>query len=103
MREANSPMVFWDYCIERRACINNLTVKSNFKNQATMAHTLTTGEEGDISSLCQYKWYEWVYFHEQTNKFPHNREVLGCYLGPAHGEGNEMAQWILQANGTVVL
>ena len=37
MREANSTMVFWDYC-------------------GCNAHTGTTGEEGDISSLCQYGW-----------------------------------------------
>ena len=34
--------------------------------------------------------------------FPYNREVLGKVLGPATGEGNEMAQWILKANGNVV-
>ena len=30
------------------------------------------------------------------------REILGRVLGPAKGEGNEMAQWILKANGRVV-
>ena len=30
------------------------------------------------------------------------REVLGRVLGPAKGEGNEMAQWVLKANGNVV-
>ena len=32
----------------------------------------------------------------------HNQEVLGHVLGPAHGDGNEMAQWILKASGSVV-
>ena len=59
-------------------------------------------EEGDISSLCQFGWYEWCYYREQTAAFPHNREVLGRVLGPACGEGNEMAQWVLKANGKVV-
>ena len=31
-----------------------------------------------------------------------HREVLGRVLGPAKGEGNEMAQWCLKANGNVV-
>jgi hypothetical protein len=35
-------------------------------------------------------------------KVPFNREVLGRVLGPAKGEGNEMAQWVLKANGNVV-
>jgi hypothetical protein len=52
--------------------------------------------------LCQYKWYAWCYFREQKQRFPFNREVLRRVIGPAKGEGNEMAQWILKANGNVV-
>ena len=43
-----------------------------------------------------------MYFREHTAAFPHNKEVLGHVLGPARGAGNEMAQWILKANGQVV-
>ena len=83
MRESNSPMSLWDYCVERRARINNLTAKDNFKLHGTMPHTATLAEEGDISSLCQFGWYEWCYYREQMAAFPHNREVLGRVLGPA--------------------
>eukprot|EP00957_Ditylum_brightwellii_P050554 3833907-Ditylum_brightwellii.AAC.1 len=34
--------------------------------------------------------------------FPFNREILGCALGPAKCEGNEMAQWVMRGNGNVV-
>ena len=102
MRESASPLAFWDYCVERRARIHNLTAKSNFKLHGTTPHTVTTGEEGDISNLCQYAWYEWCYFCEHTSAFPTNREVLGRVLGPARGEGNVMCQWVLKANGRVV-
>jgi hypothetical protein len=63
---------------------------------------MTTGEEGDISNLCQYDWYDWCYFRDQKELLPFKKEVLGRVLGPAKGEGNEMAQWILKANGNVV-
>ena len=102
MHETNSPMSLWDYCMERRARINNLTAKDNFKLHGMTPHTTTLAEEGDISSLCQFGWYEWCYYCEQTAAFPHNREVLGKVLGPARGEGNEMAQWVLKAKGRVV-
>ena len=77
--------------MERQARINNLTAKDNFKLHGMTPHTATLAEEGDISSLCQFGWYEWCYYHEQTAAFPHNHEVLGRVLGPARGEGNEMA------------
>ena len=102
MRESNSPLCLWDYCVERRARINNLTAKNAFKLHGSTPHTVTTGDEGDISNLCQYGWYEWCYFRDHTAAFPSNKEVLGRVLGPARGAGNEMAQWILKANGTVV-
>ena len=102
MKESNCPLAFWDYCVERRARINNLTAKDRFNLHGSNAHTALTGEEGDISNLCQYRWYEWCYFRENKEKFPFNREVLGRILGPAKGEGNEMAQWVLKANGNVV-
>ncbi len=102
MKESDCPLAFWDYCVERRARINNLTAKDLFTLHGSNPHTALTGEDGDISNLCQYKWYDWCYFREQKQRFPFNREVLGRILGPAKGEGNEMAQWILKANGNVV-
>ncbi len=102
MKESDCPLVFWDYCVERRARINNLTVKSMFTLHGSNAHTATTGDDGDILNICRYGWCEWCYFREHKNKFPCNKEVLGRVLGPAKGEGNEMAQWILKANGNVV-
>ena len=49
MHKANSPLCFWDYCVERRARINNLTDKNAFRLHGSTPHTLTTGDEGDIS------------------------------------------------------
>ena len=91
IQESNSPLCFWDYCVDRRARINNLTAKNAFRLHGSTPHTLTTGDEGNISNLCQYGWYEWFYFRDQTAAFPNSKEVLGRVLGPARGAGNEMA------------
>ena len=102
LKESNCPLAFWDYCIECKVRINDLTTKTMFSLQGSNAHTALIGEEGDISSLCQYAWYDWCYYREQSAMFPFNKEILGRVLGPASGEVNEMAQWILKANGNVV-
>ena len=57
MRESNSPL-FWDYCLECRVQICNMTVRDYPTICGTNPHTLVTGEEGDISNLCQFSWYE---------------------------------------------
>lgn len=94
MKDSDCPLPFWDYCGERRARINNLTAKNLFQLEGQTPHFSATGEEGDISNLCQFNWYEWVYFRDHKALFPFHREVLGRTLGPAKGEGNEMAHWV---------
>ena len=50
MHKSNSPLCFWDYCDERRTRINNLTAKNAFRLHGSTPHTLTTGDEGNISN-----------------------------------------------------
>ena len=56
MKSSNSPLAFWDYCLERRVRINNLTTKDRFQLHSTNAYTSLFSEEGDISNLCTYDW-----------------------------------------------
>ena len=90
MKESGSPIPLWDYCVQRRARINNLTAKDLFQLHGQNPHFTVTGEEGDISNLCQFGWYDWCYFCEKKNKFPFNTQQLGRVIGPAAGEGNKM-------------
>lgn len=102
MKETNSPLPFWDYCVERRARIHNVTAKDLFQLHGSNPYTATLHEEADISNIARFGWYQWCYHRDHTAPFPHSRELLGRVLGPARGEGNEMAQWILKSNGKVV-
>ena len=102
MKESDCPLPLWDYCLDRRVMIHNLTEKYRFNIHGINTHTDMLGETGDISNIYTYKWYAWCYFRENTEGFPFNREILGRILGPAKGEGNKMAQWVLKANGQVV-
>ena len=74
MCESNSPLFFCDYCVERRARITNLTAKNAFRLHGSTPHTLTTGDEGHISNLCQYGWYEWCYFRIKLQHIPTTRK-----------------------------
>ena len=102
MRETNSPLWLWCYCAKRRSSIFTLTAKNLYQLQGTNPYTATLGEIGDISALCQFAWYEWVYFRQGKAPFPYLREELGRCLGLCRNDGNEMCQAILQANGQIV-
>ena len=102
MSESNSPIVLWDYCMERRALIYNCTAKQLFQLNGTNPYTATLGDQADISNLCQFGWYEWVKYWDSTQDYPHQRECLGRCLGPALNEGNNMTNWVLAISGNVI-
>ena len=102
LRETGSPIVLWDYCMERRALISQATSKKLFQLQGSNPYTATFGTQADISNLCHFGWYEWVYYRDKSAKFPFQKECLGRCLGPAKNEGNVMANWILTQKSTVI-
>ena len=73
-----------------------MTAKDVFQLRGQTPHFATFGEEGDISSICQFGCYEWVYFRETNAEFPFPSHVLGRCLGSANNEGNEMTQWVIK-------
>jgi hypothetical protein len=88
--------------MERRALIYNVTSKKLFQLHGSNPHTVTFGTQADISNLCHFGWYEWVYYRDQAAAFPHQKECLGRCLGPAKNEGNVMANWVLTFDGVVI-
>ncbi len=106
LRDSNAPMVFWDYCLERRVQIMNLTARSTHKLGGLNPYTATRHEPADISNIATFGWFEWCYCLEDHNssyhKFPKPLQVLGRCLGPSKNYGNEMAQWVLKQSGQVI-
>jgi hypothetical protein len=56
MRALGSPLVLWDYCMERRALIYQVTAKLLFQLNGSTPHTVTFGADPDISNLCRFGW-----------------------------------------------
>ena len=82
--------------------INNLTDSPLFQIQGQNTHLANFGEEGDISNVCQFKWYEWAYSMDGADKFPNQAQFLFRVLGTTKNCGNEMAQLCLKANENIV-
>ena len=102
LRKLDEPMVLWDFCAELRMCINNLTAWLLFHLQGQNPHLSTFGEEGDISNVFQFKWYEWTYVMNGAAKLPNQSQFLCLVLGPTKNDGNEMAQWCLKMNVNIL-
>ena len=65
-----------------------------------------TGTTADISHICKFKWYNWIYFHDSNKdvvRYPTSKEILGRYLGPTKpSHGSTMSYWVLKGNGETV-
>jgi hypothetical protein len=103
LSKTNSPMKLWDYCAERRTRIHNVTPRDLFQLNGNTPITATFGTQPDISNICQFDWYDWCYFREESQvQFPFQKRQLGRVLGPLQNEGNEMSQAVLTITGKVV-
>ena len=102
MYEPDCPLKIWDYCVEWRVQVHNLTAKDRLVLDRKNPYTATFGEESDISNICNFGFYDLVYYWENTDSFPELKRKIGHCLGPCKDEGNEMAQYILKETGHVV-
>jgi hypothetical protein len=62
MRASGSPLVLWDDCMGQQALMFQVTAKKLFQLNGTNPHTATFGTEADISHLCIFGRYDWVYY-----------------------------------------
>ena len=103
LKDSNCPMVLWDYCSQYRARILNATARPTcYALDGQVPWTKMTGQPLDISNICEFKWYEWIYFRDHTSSFPHASEQLGRCLGPADNAGTAMSQWVLNRQGNII-
>ena len=84
------------------ARVNNLTAKNLYQLRGETSHTTVFGEEGDISVLGDFTFYEVIYYFDHKVSYPLAKERMGRYLGPSTGVGNEICSWVLKTNGKVV-
>ena len=101
LRASDCPMTLWDYAIEHRVIIHNVIPGDPFQNNGLTPYATTFGESGDISNICSFESYQWIYYRD-NGSFPSNKDKLGRVLGPVKNEGNEMAQAVLTVKATVV-
>ena len=96
------PSRFWDLCAQYRCEINNSIAHNHHYLDNQVPETKMTGQPTDISHICEFDFYDWVYYLDHTKSFPNSRYVLGRYLGPSQNFGNCMSQFILNSKGKIV-
>ena len=103
MRRTNTPRRLWCYCGQWVAAIRRLTALDIHVLQGRVPDECVTGYTPDISPYAQFDWYAPVYYWDPANNFPHERKVLGRWVGVAEAAIDVMAFNILTSSGRVVV
>ena len=70
----------WDDCLELEAYTNFNRALDIFKLDGMTPETKMSVETSDINILCEFGWYQWVYFRDKSATFPGDKFVLGRYI-----------------------
>jgi hypothetical protein len=100
MRVTNAPLVLWDHCMQLMSEIRSNTALNLFSLAGETPTTKLTGDMADISHLCEFSWYDPVWYINVTD--PMQNKKLACYLGPSHDVGEAMCFKLLTVKGKVI-
>ena len=93
MLSTNAPHVLWDYCMELMADIRSHLALSLLELEGDTPQTVLTGDTSDMSNICEFQWYELVWFIDPLDKLENKK--LARYLGPSHDVGQAMSSRLL--------
>jgi hypothetical protein len=102
MVKSGSPKRLWNYCLELQSKIRSNIAHDITTLDGQTPQTLMTGETADISSLCEFEWFQWIWYRDKIASYPNNSRVLGRYLGPSKSIGPEMCAHILKPDGRII-
>ena len=62
MVKSKCPKALWDDGLDLEAQIWSNTAHNIYELQGEMPKTVISGENFDISPICEFEWYHWVYY-----------------------------------------
>ena len=72
--------------------------KNVFEFIGEVPRTVMRGETANITHLCEFGWYDWVYCRDNAATYPNGKWVLGRFLRPSTDIGPALCAKILKEN-----
>jgi hypothetical protein len=101
MQQTQCPLRLWDLCASYVAEIRNLTAQPLYSLHGRTPFELVTGNTPDISEYIAFKWYQPVWYHDNST-FPEPTRHIARWIGVAHKVGQAMCFWILPNSGVPI-
>ena len=97
-----SPKVLWEDFLELGAYIRSNTALDILDLDRMTPETKISGETSNITTFCEFGWYQWLYFRYTSVTFLGDKLVLGRYCGPSIDVGPALTANIMINNGQQV-
>jgi len=98
MTQTKTPLHLWDLCASYAAEVWCITAQPLISLHGITPYELLTGETPDISEYISFRWYQPVWYYENTS-FPQATRHLAQWISIAHNIGQAMCFWVLPQNG----
>jgi len=103
MIATNTPDVLWDLCIQHLGLIRSHTALNIHSLHGEVPASMIAGDTVDISALCEFSWYEWVWYLGPSGKGDNmETKFLGRYCGHSFDVGDTMCSRILTSKAKLI-
>ena len=96
------PMRLWCYAMEYYCDLHIVTVPAMYRNKGRTGYEVVLGTTPDISEYVEFQLYDYCWYWDTPQSYPHENKNLGRWLGVAHKVEQAMVFWVIGANGKVV-
>jgi hypothetical protein len=90
MVKSGSPKRLWDYCLELQSRIRSNVAHDIKTLEGQTAETLMLGETADILALCEFEWFQWIWYRDEKASFPNNSKARDIRHQPSHESCDEL-------------
>ncbi len=96
------PMRLWCYAMEYFCELHTITVPGMYRNKGRTGYEIVFGFTPDISEYVEFEFYDYCWYWDTPQGYPHEKKHIGRWLGVAHRVGQAMVFWVMNANGKVI-
>ena len=89
------PMRLWCYAMEYFCDLHSVTVPGMFRNRGRIGYEIVMGSTPDISEYVEFQFYDYCFYWDTPQGYPHERKHIGRWLGVAHCVGQAMVFWVM--------
>ena len=93
MMYRNVPLRLWCYALEYPCDLESIMIPIMYRNKGRTGYEMVYGTTPDISEYVEFQFYDYCWYWDTPQSYPHEKKSLGRWLGVAHRVGQSMVYY----------